>query len=520
MGARIHHVFVEVLGGFPCVIHHLAARLVQFPNPVPPGRDLLGALGAQRIGDPDVLRFTGPLLHGRDLQNAVQIEAHAAENLVGIFHRCQAFDTEIPNQDVLQRVFVVALIYVNIHRGLIGVAGRVHLGARQRQRRIAPDDGMVTVRIGNSAAVAEIGDAEGERRNVHQHAFHGAPGEPRCHHPGAQRHGQIRMHVLARLQAGLFDEQVGDQRCARRAAHQQNRIHVAGLLAGILQRFGHAVERGFHQRTNHGLIFFARNFHFEMQGPEELGDQRLLADLDIRFKAQFLLGFFRRPPEPRLGRRVPLADIDAVLLFELGRQALGQQIVEVVAAEVVVAVTRQHLGDVAFHGDHGDIEGAAAEVVNERRVPRSVAVAVGQAGRRGLIENAHHFQSGERAGLARGVALRIGKVGGHGDHGLLGALAQRAVGPLREFTQDERGDLLRQKVLAAHAHFFLAAHPALDAAHGALGVKRLLVARRLAHQQFSGRGESHAGGQHAGISRPQHPHLAAGEGGDLRIGGP
>jgi hypothetical protein len=77
-----------------------------------------------------------------------------------------------------------------------------------------------------------------------------------------------------------------------------------------------------------------------------------------------------------------------------------------------------------------------------------------------------------------------------------------------------------RKSLLAHAHFFLAAHLALDAAHGALGIKRLLIARRLAHQQFSGRGKSHAGGQHAGISRPQHPHLPAGKCGDLRIRGP
>src|ERR1017187_3293479 len=155
-GARIHYVFFEVFRRLPTVIPHLAARLVQLLNPLTPRRDLLGALRAQRIGDPDVLRFTGPLLHRRDLQNAVQIEAHAAKNLVGILDCGQAFDAKIPYQDVLQRVLIVALIYLDIHLGLIGVAGHVPLGARQRQRRIAPDNGLVTVRIGISAAVAEI----------------------------------------------------------------------------------------------------------------------------------------------------------------------------------------------------------------------------------------------------------------------------------------------------------------------------------------------------------------------------
>jgi hypothetical protein len=61
------------------------------------------------------------------------------------------------------------------------------------------------------------------------------------------------------------------------------------------------------------------------------------ADLDIRFEAQFFLASsaaHRAAPSP-LG---VLADIDAVLLSN-SAAALRQQIVEVVAAEVVVAVT-------------------------------------------------------------------------------------------------------------------------------------------------------------------------------------
>ena len=145
------------------------------------------------------------------------------------------------------------------------MAGHVLLGARQRQRRVAPDDRLVTVRIGmpprspRYETPKEYGDTSTSTRSD------AAPGQARRQHAGSQRHAKVGMHVLARFETGALDKQAGDQRRAGRTAHQQNRVHVAGLLAGILQRFGHAVERGFHQRADHLFIFVARNLHFEMQ---------------------------------------------------------------------------------------------------------------------------------------------------------------------------------------------------------------------------------------------------------------
>ena len=45
-------------------------------------------------------------------------------------------------------------------------------------------------------------------------------------------------------------------------------------------------------------------------------------------------------------------DIDAVLLLKLLHEPFGQKIVEVVAAQPVVAVACEHLGYVAFDADH------------------------------------------------------------------------------------------------------------------------------------------------------------------------
>ena len=88
-----------------------------------------------------------------------------------------------------------------------------------------------------------------------------------------------------------------------------------------------------------------------MQRRAILDDERLLADLHVRLEAQFLLGVLGCPPEPSL-RRGASAEVNAILILKCLRQVLGEQIVEVVAAELIVPVTRQDFGDIAFDRDH------------------------------------------------------------------------------------------------------------------------------------------------------------------------
>src|ERR1035438_3169795 len=87
------------------------ARFKEILNSLAPSGDLFRSLRLHGIRDGDLLRPAGQLLLGGHFENAIQIEPHAAENLVEIFRLRKAPNGEIAHQYVLQRILVLALIY-------------------------------------------------------------------------------------------------------------------------------------------------------------------------------------------------------------------------------------------------------------------------------------------------------------------------------------------------------------------------------------------------------------------------
>ena len=93
-------------------------------------------------------------------------------------------------------------------------------------------------------------------------------------------------------------------------------------------------------------------------------------------------------------------------------------LVEIVAAEMVVAVAGDDLDDAFLDAHHRDVEGAAAQVVDQDPLALVLSGLVDQ--RRGgrLVDDAHHLQPGDLAGLARRLALGVGEIRRHRDHRL------------------------------------------------------------------------------------------------------
>ena len=189
-------------------------------------------------------------------------------------------------------------------------------------------------------------------------------------------------------------------------------------------------------------------------------------------------------------------------------QPLDDAIVEVVAAEVRVAVGRLHLDDAFAHFEHRDVERAAAEVVDGDRLVLLLVEAVGERRRGRLVDDAQHVQAGDLAGVLRRLPLRVVEVRRHGDDRVGDLLAEVVLGRLLQLLQHHRGDFRRRVLLAARLrptrrrsrrcttlygtrddfarHLVeLPAHEALDREDGVFGVRDRLALGDLADQPLA-----------------------------------
>src|SRR5262249_59661320 len=96
-----------------------------------------------------------------------------------------------------------------------------------------------------------------------------------------------------------------------------------------------------------------------------------------------------------LERKLVLAEINPLLLLEFVCEIVDEAHVEVLAAEEGVAVRRLHLEDAVADLENGNIEGAAAEVVDGDRSLLLLVEAVGERRRRRLVDDAQHFEAGD-----------------------------------------------------------------------------------------------------------------------------
>ena len=220
---------------------------------------------------------------------------------------------------------------------------------------------------------------------------------------------------------------------------------------------------------------------------------------------------------------------------------VDDRLVEVVAAEVVVARGGLHLEHAVGELEHRHVERAAAEVEDEHGALALLVEAVRERGRGRLVDDPQHVQPGDAAGVLRGLALGVVEVGGDGHDGVGDRLAELGLGVALQLLEDHRGDLGRRVLLAVGLHARvavrarddaigddrhllghlgrLAAHEALDGEDRVLGVGDRLALRRRADEALSvlrERDDGRRGAPALGVLEDRR--VAAFEDGHARVG--
>ena len=182
-------------------------------------------------------------------------------------------------------------------------------------------------------------DAERQRRHVEQEdVLHLAAHDARLD-GGADGDHLVRVDALVRLLA----EQLGDPllhgRHAGHAADEDDMLDGRGVDAGVGEHLLRRADDALEEVPGQLEQFRARELHVEVL--RALGDERQV-DLRRHRRGELDLRLLRGVVEP-LERDGVLREIGAVVLLELGHEPVDDGLVEVVAAEVVVAGRRLHV---------------------------------------------------------------------------------------------------------------------------------------------------------------------------------
>src|SRR6266436_4501438 len=380
--------------------------------------------------DFDGVPFAGAQILRGNLQDAVGVDQESHLDALQARGSRRNFQREAREGTAIFSEFALALKNVNVNAGLAVDAGGVQLLRAGGNRGVARDN------FRDGAAVRF--DAQRERRNVEeQHVVHATVKDVGLD-GGAEGDDFVGIQFRMRLAVKKLLDHAADQRGARGAANEDHFLDVGRLELGVGEGLLERHDRAVHDGANERLEFTASEFAHENAAVRQREPQRggfgfreLMLQADQGF-AEFLREF-------AMGRK-----IDFILLQDKLVYKSLQKIVDIVAAEVRVAVGGEHLIDIALaRGDEfqdGNIKRAAAEIVDGHAATLFFMQAVGE--RRGsrLVDETENFQTGDFAGVFGGLALRVVKIRRYGDDRAIDGFPEERFRPVFQFAQYECGD--------------------------------------------------------------------------------
>ena len=140
--------------------------------------------------------------------------------------------------------------------------------------------------------------------------------------------------------------------------------------------------------------------------------------------------------------------------LEGGNHPIHDALIEVVAAQAVVAGGCKHFLHAVAHLDDGDIERTAAEVIHHDLLLVALVDAIGQSRGRRLVDDTLYIQARDLAGVLGRLALCVGEVCRDGDNSGADGFAQIGFCVRLQLLQDHCGNLLRGVALIVNRSLY------------------------------------------------------------------
>ena len=445
--------------------------------------------------DGDLLFVLRALVGSRHVQNAIGVDVESDLNL-RYAARCRrnSHKLKYAQQAIVFRHRPFALEDLDIYRSLAVGSRRESLALLGRNRRVALDQ------LGKDAA--ESFDTQRKRGHVQQQYILYFATQHAALDCGPNGHHFVRVHGHVRFLTEEVAHHFAHLRDTGGSTHQHHFVDLLRRDASVGDRLLAGVHHALQNRIDHLLKTPAGQLLFEVLRPGGIGGDEGQVDVDFELARKFDLRGLGGVAQP-LQRHLVLAQVDAVFILEFGDEPLHDPVVDVVAAEVRVAVGRLHFHHAIANFENRDVEGAAAKVEYGDRLVLLLVEAISERSRRRLVDDALYFEARDLAGILGRLTLCVVEISGNRDHRFGDFFTQISFCGFLQLLQHERADLGRSILFALHfnagtaavaaddriryqlqlfAHFIdTASHKALRGVDGILGVGDGLALRHLTH---------------------------------------
>ena len=380
------------------------------------------------------------------MQDAVGVDVEGYFDLrLAAAGRRDVVELELRDRAVLVRQRALALQDVDFDARLVVGGGRERLRFLRRNRRVRLDEAR--------HHAAHRLDAEAQGRYVEQQHVFDFARQHAALNRGTHGHHFVGVDALARLLTEELFHFFLDARNPRRTTHEDHLVDIGRLEARVAERLFHRLHRAADEAVGELLELRAAQLHHQVLRPRGRGGDVRQVDFGLRRRRQLHLRLLRRLFQALERHRV-VAQVEAVVLgLKLVGEEIDDHLVEVIAAEVGIAVGAQHFEDALAQLQDRDIERTAAQVIDGDLMVNVVFVEpVGEGRRRRLVDDALDVEARDGARLLGGLALGVVEVRRHRDYGLRNGLAEVVFRRLLHFLKHHRRDFLRRVRPVADFH--------------------------------------------------------------------